>query len=342
MMNSFYFIHPEWLFGLLALALLPFIRYQKFAWPQLISPLSMRFPWLQRLLSAPPNNAAPGANSLHITPFMLMMACFIITLAQPAQQGAALPHADSPQAVDLIILLNTSVSMVLKDSSIDEQQVDRMTKQVDIISKLVKDFRGDRIALVILGRPAALWLPLTADKKLIRSMLARLQTTLGGRNSDISAALQLVGEKFALDEDDNANEKIILLSTDAYQQLGAQPPQQAVGNLARRGYKLYTLAIGSTQFPEEMLGKSHLIYQPVDLALLQQLAVIGGGKMLRASDNDVQQKLLSAMNRSRQKSTARQPRPIINLYFWPLLAAMLILLWQLLEGRLSLPRHARR
>jgi hypothetical protein len=91
-----------------------------------------------------------------------------------------------------------------------------------------------------------------------------------------------------------------------------------------------------------MLGKSHLIYHPVDLALLQQLAVIGGGKMLRAGDNDVQQKLLSAMNRIRQKSTARQPRPIINLYFWPLLAAMLILLWQLLEGRLSLPRHARR
>ena len=341
MSNEFYFAQPAWFLALLTLLLLPLIRRKSIAWPPLLAPLSMRFPLLQRLSASQPGSATATARPLQLLPFSLMLVLLIGALAQPVIQHPPPPRADSPQAVDLIILLNTSVSMVLKDSRIDGRQVDRMARQIDVIGKLLKDFRGQRIALVILGRPPALWLPLTADKKLAAAMLTRLQTTLGGRNSDISATLQLVGERFPLDDDASANEKIILLSTDAYQQLGAQPPQQAVRQLARRGYRLHTLAIGSTRFAEQSLGKGHLIYQPVDIALLQQLALIGGGKMLRASDPEVQKKLLAALDRSDKPAIDDQPGPITALYFWPLLAALLLLLWQWLSPSFSASRRTR-
>ncbi len=328
-MSSLYFNRPEWFFALALLLALWLLRQRRLQWPPIITPLVMRYPLLSALQAgtSPPDNHPP--NMLRLPLLAIMLALFIIALAQPVKPLPVVPASDSPQAVDLILLANTSVSMALKDTSIDGRQSNRMRKQIDTLSKLVKGFRGERIALVVLGRPPALWLPLTHDRKLLLSMLSRLQTTLGGRNSDIGATLQLVADKIPPQASPNANKKVIVLASDAYQQLGAQPPQQLVARLVRQGYQLHTLAIGSTQFPEHLLGKAHLVYQPVDLAFLQQLAVIGKGKMLRASDQTAVPRLLSALERQVPAAGRQPPQRVISLYPYPLLADLLLLFWQL-------------
>jgi len=331
-MNGLTFAHPGWLLALLSLWLLLTPWARTLRWPNLVAPLNMRYPLLAHLLAASAERVKSPASQLNRPLLMITAALLLIALAQPQKPGPALPQTQRPQAVDLILLVNTSVSMVLKDCAIDGFQVDRMAKQIDVLKRLVHRFRGARIALVVLGRPAAVWLPLTRDRALVASALQHLQTTLGGRNSDIGATLELVAQAFPAGTN-NRNQQRILLVSDGYQQLGAETPQQASRKLAQMGYRIDTLAIGSTRFAESKLGKAHLIYQPVDLALMQQLADIGHGRMLRARAQGIIDKLLQALDNPTQRTQSQQPRPQIALYPWPLSFAMLLLLWQWLDGR---------
>jgi len=326
-----YFAQPLWFLAWIPLLLLLFVSRRKgLQWPPLFNPLRLRFPLLPGLPVHQRKTASAAPAALNRWLLALLGGLLITALAQPLKPGPAHAQTESPQAVDLIILANSSVSMALKDSQIDGHQVDRMTRQIDVLSSVIDGFQGARIALVVLGRPPAVWVPLTADKAFVKQALQRLQTTLGGRNSDISASLELVAERF-LKDNTGSHEKIIILSSDAYQQLGAQPPVQAAKTLMQSSVTIITLAIGSSTFPEVLLGKAHLIYQPVDLALLQQLADVGHGQMIRASQNDAAQRLLSSIDRPDQRSAEQQPRPQLSLYQYPLLLAMVILLWQVLR-----------
>lgn len=333
MIDGLYFAHPYWLLAVLALLPILFSPAAKsLRWPRLMSPLALRYPLLPWLLPAVEQTGVARASHLNRPLLFISASLLIIALAQPQKPGPGLPPSQQPQPVDLILLVNTSVSMVLKDCAINGFQVDRMAKQIDVLKRLAAQFRGDRIALVVLGRPAAVWLPLTRDKALVSAAIARLQTTLGGRNSDIGATLELVAKSFPMTPN-GGHQKVILLASDGYQQLGAETPQQAATKLADLGYRIDTLAVGSTRFPESKLGKTHLIYQPVDLALLQQLATIGQGKMLRARDDNILKKLLAALDHPARSAHSTQPRPQIALYPWPLSLAMLLLIWQWLGLR---------
>ena len=328
-MSHLYFSQPEWLFALLLAPALWLLRHRTLLWPFITPPLRMRYPLLKALQEERQSQQVQPANTVRLPLLGITLVLFVIALAQPVKPLPAAPQSHRPQAVDLILVANTSVSMALKDSSIEGHQSDRMHKQIDSLSKLVQRFRGERIALVVLGRPPALWLPLTHDRKLVLSMLSRLQTTLGGRNSDIGASLQLVAEKIPPDRTADANKKIIVLSTDAYQQLGAQAAQPVAARLAQQGYQLHTLAIGSTRFAESLLGKAHLIYQPVDLAFLQQLADSGNGKMFRASKQNVLAELLAALDRKQPAADSQAPQRFSSLYSYPLLVGLLLIFWQL-------------
>ncbi len=327
MNTSFDLLHPEWLYALLVLPAVWLWRGSGLRLPTIFTVPLLRYPLLPNLL--PRQAEDERDHNLRLNPLWIgmILLALIISLAQPVQRGDVMPVTRPPQAVDLILLANTSVSMALKDSVIKGQQVDRMQQQKDWLKKVVERFQGDRIALVILGRPAAVWLPLTRDKALVMAAIERLQTTLGGRNSDISASLKLVQQTFPITGQDTGNEKIILLSTDAYQQLGAEPPQKTVTALSQQGYRIHTLAIGSTHIEAEALGKSHLVYLPVDIALLQQLALLGKGRLFRASDNGALTRFLQAIERDRQPQNHRSPQIIKPLYPWPLLFAMLLLAW---------------
>jgi len=273
--------------------------------------------------------------------FALLLTLLITSLAQPVRFSDVLPDETRAEAIDLILVVNTSVSMVLKDYTVEGKQIDRMQMTQQLLLQLVDKFPGRRIALVVLGRPASIWLPLIEDKSLVKHAITRLRTTLGGRGSDIGETLELVRNKFRLSQDDiSASEKVVLLITDGYQQLGPVAPDKAVQNLLNAGFTLHTLAIGSTTQPDVSLGKSHLIYAPVDLPLMQKLALIGNGKMIHAQDQTVVTELLKLfqhpVQKSRPESTLENNRRlIINLYHYPLALALLLLLY------LSLPLSAK-
>ncbi len=326
MFNAFYFITPLWLVGVLAVFLgLFFSPKRHIKTPKVIQSITLYYPLLNAL-----NKTQTAKKSNHHSALIsLIVICIFISLAQPAIKTPLENKQQKTQAVDLILVVNTSVSMVLRDYMDEDNhgeliQLDRMTKTKQLLKQLVTRFKGKRIGLVVLGRPASVWLPLTGDKCQVQHAIARLQTTLGGRTNDIGATLQLVLKHF---KQPSTSQKTVLLINDGYLQIGSVSPLQGIQQLVEKGFILHSLAIGSPQRPNYSLGIGHLIYAPVDLKLMGSLAKAGQGKMIHAWNNETVNELLTLLDKPILTPTLSKTRFTISaLYFYPLGLAMLLML----------------
>ncbi|MCU7800617.1 MAG: VWA domain-containing protein [gamma proteobacterium symbiont of Lucinoma myriamae] len=70
--------------------------------------------------------------------------------------------------------------MSLSDYEINGQIIDRLTLTRQLLDGFVSDYSGQRIGLVTLGNPPAIWLPLTSDKIIVQDAISRIRTFLGG------------------------------------------------------------------------------------------------------------------------------------------------------------------
>lgn len=295
--------------------------------PSLLNPISVFYPLLSVLPTSEEEHYAKPKITLNKTLFSVLVSCIIISLAQPVIKSPIQKKLALAQAVDLILVVNSSISMVLKDYKEGDAQLSRMQKAQHILQQLVQQFKGERIGLVVLGNPSAIWLPLTSDKNQVSFAINNIKPTLAGRTSDVGAALNLIKQSYS---QQSHNKKVILLVDDAYLQLGSTPPIKKVHELNQAGFVLHTLAIGSSQKPKFSLGVGHLIYAPADLTLLTELAHAGEGKMIRAWNNQTVDELLSVLKTSQLvepplSSKTKQ----VALFQYPLVIALILLLFNL-------------
>lgn len=251
----------------------------------------------------------------------VVLGLLLLALAQPVRYGAPLPERPSP--LQLMLVVDTSISMALRDYQLDGRQLDRLSLAKILLDRFVADFNGSEVGLVVFGQPPALWVPPTADRALFRRLLARLQPVMAGRYAALGDALALAAEQFPARAD---VPRAVVLITDAVQPGGRLSPQQGVKKLQAAGLTLHTIAIGAGGGALQQ-GKSELLYEPADLALLQALAEATGGLSFHARAAD---DLRDALTRIEALHTAQMPPPaaqrvIEPLYHWPLLLALLLL-----------------
>lgn len=324
--NDWQLLQPYWL--LLFPALWAWHKLhvkQGLHWAKLISPIQLRYPPLSLNVKTKFNKQTQTSTALHLT--TLAFALCIIALTQPQILGTPLNKGTEKTPVDVVLVVGTSISMVLRDYSINDETVSRMQMTKHVLQKFITDFKGRRLALVVLGSPAAVWLPLSEDKQLIQDAVQRLRPTLGGRLSDLGGALSLVAKKFG----DPKQETSVLLFSDGGLQLGALSPQQGAEAIKQAGLKLHSIAIGSdTQIKENELGG--LIHTPVDLDLMRSIAETSAGSMFQISDSDTMHSALQqAVSSDTSKHTLTNLKPRQHpLYPWLLgFAAVLLLSQQL-------------
>ena len=329
MMVDFEFLQPYWFASLILPLLIIFLRrYLTLLWPELNRPLNSRYPFLSAIISSA-DQVRPNYSANYS--YSLILILLIFALTQPVRVAQNLPIESKAEAVDLILVVNTSVSMVLEDYVSEGQAMDRMSMTRKLLLQLIDRFKGRRISLVLLGRPASVWLPLTQDKHIVKQAVKSLRTTLGGRSSDISATLELVGSAFSItDKNQNKIDRVVLLVSDGYQQLGASAPDAAVQKLVDSGFQLHSLAIGkSLAFQPQ--GQGQLIYRPVDLEMLRHLAEIGRGTMVQGLDDSSIDQLLDILHKPHdQPSDIKKRRQLVPLYPLPLIVSMILLCYQLL------------
>lgn len=277
-----------------------------------------RAAWRHPALARDEAGAAPDQRPRLPVVGLLAWTCLVLALAQPVRLGAPLPTLRPP--VDLYVLLDTSVSMVLRDYRQDDKPVTRLTFAKGLLDRLAADFGGDRLALYLIGSPSRRLLPPTPDHELFRQLLARVEPVLAGRRAELGDALARLAAD--LKDRPGSRRSLALLVTDGTQPSGRLTPDQGARRLAGIGVPLYVLSVGAGK--QDHAGSGGLLFGGARPAQLDQLARLTGGESFVAADIGA---LQAAMQAIAAQHLARAPAPPARrdpLYPWLLLAALLL------------------
>jgi Ca-activated chloride channel family protein len=276
--------------------------------------VAWRHPALARLAA---DTASGPAGGRVLIP-LLTWSCLLLALAQPVRLGEPLP-APRP-AVDLYVLLDTSVSMVLRDYRQDDRPVERLTFAKGLLDHLAAGYGGDRLALYLLGSPSRRLLPPSPDHDLFRHTLARVEPVLAGRRAELGDALARLATDIAAAP--AGRQTIALLVTDGTQPSGTLAPQAGAERLREAGVPLYILSVGAGQDTGQASGG--LLFGGARPAQLEQLAELTGGRSFAAADSQALQAAMRTLTERHLSRSAPPPARREPLYPWLLLAALLL------------------
>ncbi len=263
-------------------------------------------------------------------PFLYSVLYFLLVaaLTQPVHIGKKLP--DPPRQRDIIFIVDTSVSMILRDYILNGERIDRMSLLKSILDKFIRKLKGERMSIIVFGDNAYTLVPLTSDQILLRKMLSRVQATMAGRFNAIGDAIALAvkqASKTNKETDSKAKRKrVLVLLTDADQPTSKIDPVVAAQLAKKENLPLYTIAIGASSLAAEEKRQGGLLYSPVDLELLNRLSAATGAKSFQAGNPNALEKAIDAINL--HESNTRKFKPVYYreaLYYWFLIAAAILI-----------------
>lgn len=308
---------PAWLLALPVVAALTWwLRRRGRTLPPALPPLSVRHPAAASAAGAVIAGGSWRRDWLLPTALTLL----VLALAEPIRHGPALPRVDS--GTTLMLLVDVSVSMVLADYALDGERVDRLSMAKRLLDGFVASLDGERVGLVVVGSPSAVWVPPTRDHALVRQALGRLELTLAGRNAAIGDALVLTAERLR-----DSPQRVAVLVSDGNGWVGRHTPEAGAERLRAAGVTLYAIGMGATGSDGTERRPGDLIYEPADMALLERISRATGGMAFHATDSGAMAGILATI-RTRHPQTppaAEGPRLARPLYAWPLGAALLLL-----------------
>jgi Ca-activated chloride channel family protein len=308
---------PAWLLGLPLVAVLTWwLRRRGRMLPPVVGPLAVRHPAAARAAGT----SAGGGNRRRDWLLPTALTLLVLALAEPVRLGPALPREEA--ATTLMLLVDVSVSMVLTDYTLDGERVDRLSMAKRLLDGFVASLEGERVGLVVVGSPSALWVPPTRDHALVRQALGRLELTLAGRNAAIGDALVLTAEHLR-----DTPQRVAVLVSDGNGWVGRHTPDAGAERLRAAGVTLYAIGVGATGAGGTERRPGDLIYEPADLVLLERISRTTGGTAFHATDSGAMAGILEAIRTRHQADPppADGPRLAQPLYAWPLSAALLLL-----------------
>jgi Ca-activated chloride channel homolog len=287
--TSFRFEQPSFL---LLLALPPLLW---FIGKRLQKPPVIRFA-AARIFAKATTFQSSWAKAFRNALYYLGCSCLIVGLARP-QFGIASSRVQT-SGIDIMLLLDVSLSMLSEDFSIGSERASRLEVVKQVTEKFISGRPDDRIGIIAFSGRAYLVSPLTLDHKWLIENLARLnirrvgdQTALGPSlvedGTAIGSALATGANRL---RDRRAKSRVIVLLTDGDNNAGKIPPLTAAEAAAAIGIKIYTIGAGTNglvPFPHsDGFGNTYYSqeYMPFKEDTCREIARIGGGVFFRAID----------------------------------------------------------
>jgi Ca-activated chloride channel homolog len=228
--------------------------------------------------------------------YYLGCVCLIVALARP-QFGTATNRIHA-NGIDIMILLDVSLSMLSEDYSIGTKRASRLEVVKQVTEKFINGRPDDRIGVIAFSGRAYLVSPLTLDHSWLVENLSRLsirrigdQTAIGSSlvedGTAIGSALATAANRL---RDKHAKSRVIVLLTDGDNNAGKIPPLTAAEAAAAIGIKIYTIGAGTNglvPFPHsDGFGNTYYSqeYMPFKEDTCREIARIGNGVFFRAAD----------------------------------------------------------
>jgi Ca-activated chloride channel homolog len=223
-------------------------------------------------------------------------ASLVIALARP--QFGTTTSGVRANGIDIMILLDVSLSMLSEDFSIGTRRASRLEVVKQVTEKFIGGRPDDRIGIIAFSGRPYLVSPLTLDHSWLVENLARLNIRRMGDRTAIGSSLvedgTAIGSALATAanrlRDKRAKSRVIVLLTDGDNNAGKIPPLTAAEAAAAIGIKIYTIGAGTNglvPFPHsDGFGNTYYSqeYMPFKEDTCREIARIGNGVFFRASD----------------------------------------------------------
>jgi Ca-activated chloride channel family protein len=283
-----------------------------------------------RLRSQLTVGVSPAREKLRLVLLILAVELLIYALARP-QHGFDLQKVEQ-RGLDIVVAIDTSKSMLAEDIA-----PNRLERAKLAALDLMQRSKSDRLGLVAFAGDAFLECPLTFDNTAFEQCVRALSVnTLPEGGTAIATAIQNAQKAFK--EGDHF--KVLVLFTDGEDNVNPDEALAAARDAARAGLKIFTIGIGTAEGtllritdpngnsdyirdPDGNVVKSHL-----NETLLRQIAAATGGFYLPLRGANTMETLYEQGLAPLPKSEGeeRLVRRYHEQYYWPLTAAVLLLL----------------
>jgi len=214
---------------------------------------------------------------------------FLLAFAASGPQIGTRIRPIERKGVDLVIALDTSVSMDAEDVT-----PSRLAKAKFELGRLIRQLKGDRVAIIVFAGSSHLYLPLTTDYEAALLFLNEIDTKMiPTQGTALSSAMNTAMSAFTEESD---KFKVMLLVTD-----GEDHEGQAVelaSQAAQAGLMINTVGVGSeigslipvknkngdkVEYKRDNQGK--LITSTMNELILQEIATAGNGSFFWFDNN---------------------------------------------------------
>lgn len=313
-----------WVFLLLPLPLLLRVILP----PRRVATVAVRVPFGDRLRTVASTNSSAAKvahkTSRHLVSTLLWLL-LLTALARPQWLEPAVTR-ELPTR-DLLLLVDLSGSMQQEDfTNSAGARVDRLTAVKEVLGDFLERRQGDRVGLVVFGDAPFLQVPFSTDLNLARQLLDETAIGMAGARTAFGDA---IGLGVTLFEQSDVPAKTIIALTDGNDTKSQVPPVEAARIAQQRGIRIHTVAIGDPTTVGE---------QKLDEVALQEVAQTAQGSYFYAANRQQLEGIYNELDRIETRQVdVLSYRPRLELFYWPLLLALLL---SLLEKALGIVVHA--
>lgn len=269
-------------------------------------------------IASPPGNADRRRHWLR----WLLWTALLLASSRPVWVGE--PVFTPRSGRDLMLAVDLSGSMQIRDMVLDNRAVDRLTMLKAVLDPFIASRQGDRLGLILFADHAYLQAPLTHDLAAIRRLLDESELGLVGEHTAIGEAIGLALKRFV---DADNPQRVLLLVTDGRNTAGELSPVEAARFAAGHGVTLYAVGVGAEALIESGLFGRRRVNpsQDLDEDTLQQLASLTGGRYFRARSTTDMEQISEEFNQLVPVEQGMQPLlSRSELFCWPLALALLL------------------
>ena len=305
---------------------------------------ALRLPFYQALHASMGEGRATRSR-LRLLLAALAWVLLVTAAARPQMPGEAVQLPVSGR--DLLLAVDISGSMETEDMVLGRQVATRLAAVKYVAGNFIERRQGDRLGLILFGDQAYLQTPLTFDRQTTNIQLDEAAIGLAGKRTAIGDAIGLAVKRL---RDQPQENRVLILLTDGENTAGTVDPQKAADIAASEGVRIYTIGVGADErIVSGFFGKRRVANSELDEPALIAIAEKTGGRYFRARDIAALEGIYQLLDELEPVSEDEEVfRPVIELYSWPMAAALLISLLMalaasgLLQGRLNtLARKAR-
>ena len=326
------FQHPYFLFLILVVLLLPFLR------GGLRRKGSIRFSNTQLAGTLGTIQASKSGRWLALLR-TLALTLLIVALARPR-----LGHGETQieaSGIDIVLAVDISGSMQAMDFKILGKRYNRLEVVKKVLKEFIKKREADRIALVAFAGEPYLVSPLTLNHDWLVKNLDRLEIGLIKEDGTaIGSALIMSANRL---KELEAKSKVVVLLTDGVNNSGSIQPVTAAEAAAALKVKVYTIAAGTkgkAPFPvQDYQGRTRYrnVDTDVDEPTLKEIAKLTKGSFFRATDTEELENIYNQIDELEKTEIQLKNFTYYDeLFIWPLLIGLGFLLFEYLLGNTRL------